>query len=691
MGGSEKGLAEIWPKANALSADPQKVFPLNKPSIQKKRVSLSQLINKLNHSNFRGDPLLVTLKHKIYGNNLALLAEPQPCFDEMLECRWLDQDGDTQRFKNYDIVKLVMTDGRSSVQIEPSIVDIDAQQLTCRLPEESHETSARSIRRHPCRSIDVQLTSNGASFSGELVDYSALSFRVTLRAEGHLSFDWVNKSIPVNVTLSRAGEVIYIGDCTILRQGTGHDAREFVLKPNREQVQRFLPKEFRPERRELIPNPVLVIKHPLTGKTVSLKVHNLSGTGFGVIEPLTDAVLLPGMILPEVAIQFSTRIHLMCKAQVIHRQITDGYVYSGLGILDIDIQDHLDLVGMLYQAKDPDTLIGNRVDLDALWNFFFETGFIYPSKYQYVADNKDRFKETYRRLYECNPTIARHFIHMDHGQIHGHFAMLRLYEKTWVNQHHAALPHSNHAGLIVMGRMTEFINEVYSLRASNFRYSCGYYRADNRFPERFYGRFARKIDNPKICSVDPFAFISFEASTPDPDWEADGRWKISQSTVADLQELNGFYNQASGGGMSLAATDMLPESLDSGSLKEEYAKLDFKREIHRMSVRKNGELKAVMAINITDVGMNLSELGNAAHLYVIDGAGFGKSDLRQMMSLVAVKFNIERYPIMVYPGEFLEKIEIPAEKTYKLMTVNLAHWDDYMRYTTDFLKKAKLN
>jgi hypothetical protein len=359
--------------------------------------------------------------------------------------------------------------------------------------------------------------------------------------------------------------------------------------------------------------------------------------------------------------------------------------------LDIDIQDHLDLVGMLYQAKDPDTLIGNRVDLDALWNFFFETGFIYPSKYQYVADNKDRFKETYRRLYECNPTIARHFIHMDHGQIHGHFAMLRLYEKTWVNQHHAALPHSNHAGLIVMGRMTEFINEVYSLRASNFRYSCGYYRADNRFPERFYGRFARKIDNPKICSVDPFAFIGFEASTPDPDWEAKGRWKISQSTVADLQELNGFYNQASGGGMSLAATDMLPESLDSGSLKEEYAKLDFKREIHRISVRKNGELKAVIAINITDVGMNLSELSNAAHLYVIDGAGFGKSDLRQMMSLVAVKFNIERYPIMVYPGEFLEKIEIPAEKTYKLMTVNLAHWDDYMRYTTDFLKKAKLN
>jgi len=32
-----------------------------------------------------------------------------------------------------------------------------------------------------------------------------------------------------------------------------------------------------------------------------------------------------------------------------------------------------------------------------------------------------------------------------------------------------------------------------------------------------------------------------------------------------------------------------------------------------------------------------------------------------------------------------------ADKTYTLMTVNLAHWDDYMRHTTDFLKRAKLN
>ncbi len=446
----------------ALSTETQKVISLPNASLEKK-VSLSQLINKLNHSNFQGEPVLVNLRHRTYGHALALYAAPQPCIDELLECRWLDQESDDQRFKNYDLVSMVMTDGRRSVQIEPNVVNIDARQVTCRLPDEAQESAVRAIRRYRGRNIKVQLTSSGATFSGDLIDYNGFFFRVRLRAEPPSSFDWISRTVPVNVTLLRDGEPVYIGDCKLVRHGEGYDECDFVLQPTREMVQRFKAKEFRPERRELIPNPSLVFKHPLTGKTVTLKVSDLSGTGFGVVEQLTEAVLLPGMILPEVGIHFTSRIRLMCKAQVIHRKSEGDFVYSGLGILDIDIQDHLDLVGILYQAKDPDTMVANCLDLDALWDFFFETGFIYPSKYQRVSENKDLFKATYEKLYEGNPTISRHFIHMDHGQIQGHFAMLRLYEKTWINHHHAALPNSNKAGLIVMGRMTEFINEVSSL------------------------------------------------------------------------------------------------------------------------------------------------------------------------------------------------------------------------------------
>ncbi len=275
-----------------MSTEPQKVISLPNPSAQKK-VPLSQLINKLNHSNFQGEPVLVNLKHRVYGHSLALYATPQPCVDELLECRWLTQEDDDLRFKNYDLVNLVMTDGRRSVQIVPNVVNMDARQVTCRLPEESKESATRAIRRYRVKDIQVQLTSGGATFPGVLVDYNGFFFRITLRAEAPSSFEWINRTVPVNVTLLRGGEPVYNGDCKVLRHGEGHDERDFVLQPTREMVQRFKAKEFRPERRELIPNPSLVFKHPLTGKTVTLKVNDLSGTGFGVVEQRTEAILLP--------------------------------------------------------------------------------------------------------------------------------------------------------------------------------------------------------------------------------------------------------------------------------------------------------------------------------------------------------------------------------------------------------------
>jgi hypothetical protein len=439
-----------------------------------------------------------------------------------------------------------------------------------------------------------------------------------------------------------------------------------------------------------MPNPTLVFKHPLSGRTVTLKVIELSGTGCSVMEPANNSVLLPGLVLPEVWLHFSGRIKLPFRAQIIHRLDKGNAVLSGVAILDIDIQDHLDLVAMLYSARDPDTIVSGRVDLDDLWDFFFETGFIYPSKYSLVAENKEQFKATYVKLYEESPTIARHFVHMDLGKIQGHFAMLRLYEKTWVNHHHAALHNSNKAGLIVMGRMTEFINDVYSLRANNFLYSAGYYRCDNKFPVRFFGGFVEKMNNPQVSSADIFELITHEAHALRDDWEADGRWQLARTTVADLVELNGYYNKVSGG-LTLSATDMQPEDLVGGTLSAEYSKFGFRRELHRLSVRKDGMLKAIVAVNLAETGLNLSELSNITQIYLVDNYGFTRKDFELLLSLIALKFGLSRIPVMVFGKGTLERIGIGVEKTYHLMVVNISCWDEYMRYTQEFLKKAKLS
>jgi hypothetical protein len=241
----------------------------------------------------------------------------------------------------------------------------------------------------------VSVVCNSAIYQGQLVDFNAFYFRVALRAIPPQTFDWVGSQVPLNVTLRNGdGDIIYVGDCRIVRQGSGEEIRDYVLEPTRSLCPRYKAKEFRSERHEFLPKLNVVFIHPITQKMMNLKMVDLSGTGFSLTEHYDEATLLPGMVLRDVGIQLTNRSKLSCTAQVIHRTLKKNtpMVHVGLAILDINTQQHMELVSMLQQAKDPDTYVSAQVDPEILWDLFFETGFIYPEKYVTLSENKSAFK-----------------------------------------------------------------------------------------------------------------------------------------------------------------------------------------------------------------------------------------------------------------------------------------------------------
>ncbi len=74
------------------------------------------------------------------------------------------------------------------------------------------------------------------------------------------------------------------------------------------------------------------------------------------------------------------------------------------------------------------------------------------------------------------------------------------------------------------------------------------------------------------------------------DWDEDGRWELAKVRRGDLEDLQGFYEKVSGG-LLLDAIDMSPAAFEHNTLSEEYAKAGFRREIHRLAIRKNGNSK----------------------------------------------------------------------------------------------------
>ena len=591
------------------------------------------------------------------------------------------------------LFQLLVPDGQQLLQVPAELIRLDDEGAEFKLPEECFEVGSRKVTRHQCQEIQAQLIQNGTIFNGSLLDFNAVSFRVQVTATPPQTFQWLNLESPTTVLLTNQSETFFTGDCRILHQTRGQKMREFVLEPVRSEIHRFKHKEFRSARQRVSPSPDIVFRHPFTGKMINLKAIDLSGSGFSVEEDAHQSVLLPGLMIPELQLSFANSIRLNCKAQVVYRKKVkpgkdDSSIRCGFAMLDMDTDKHIQFIALLQQAEDQHSYMCNKVEMDDLWDFFFETGFIYPHKYEYIQRYKEQIKETYEKLYTHNPNIARHFIYQDKGKILGHMAMLRFYDNAWLIHHHAARNSDyNKAGLMVLNQIGRFNTDSHRLYSIHMDFVMCYYRPANKFPNRVFGGAYRNIKNRKICSQDQFAYFHVDASEDRQDVD-DHQWEVVAATDEDLRELANFYEHESGG-LMINALNLEPGNTDQTELTAEYRKLGFKRARYLYTLKRFGNLKAVFIVNVSDIGLNLSDLTNCIKVMVIDPHNLHASVLVKTISMLMRQSGQKSMPVLLFPVEYADELSMPMEKKYNLWVMSPQYSDDYFRYLNRLLQFMK--
>ncbi len=460
----------------------------------------------------------------------------------------------------------------------------------------------------------------------------------------------------------------------------GRAGRKLVLAPNFNNIRRYRPKEFRNDRRILSPVPAVRFQHPFTGKPVHLQVKDMSGTGLCVEEFFERSILLPGMQIPELSIEIANHFVLKCRAQVLHRNVVRGdrdenTVRIGIVLLDMAMEDQAKLSSFLHQAVNDMLRVGGTIDMEELWRFFFETGFIYPSKYLSMEARKEEFKRTNEKLYQDSPSIARHFLIQDKGQIFGHMSMCRFYTNSWIIHHHAASRDGyGTAGIEVLNQAGRYCNEFHSHPSTHMDYLMCYFRKENRFPFRVFGNIARDIEDPKGSSLDTFAYLRLPSET-----ENDAPpFQLFPARDEDFAELRRYYEGVSGG-LMLDALDLDKGDESDGEITAEYTRQGFRRERHVFCLRQGGRLAAVMSITLSNLGLNLSDLTNCVHVIVLDGEWLHPKTLFSGLRTLLSHYGAEDVPILAYPVDYLDGHAIPYEKKYILWVVNLDHSDAYFR------------
>jgi hypothetical protein len=275
--------------------------------------------------------------------------------------------------------------------------------------------------------------------------------------------------------------------------------------------------------------------------------------------------------------------------------------------------------------------------------------------------------------------MARHFIYQDKGRILGHMATIRFYNNSWMIHHHAASRTSfTMAGLVVLDQIGKFIIDSHRLYSTKMNFVFCYYRVENKFPAVVFGGASRNIDDPKGCSLDTFFYFHFRR-TSYMETEAAPPWRLVKANEEDLSELKNFYEYNSGG-LMLAAFEIEPDSTDINELAEVYTKAGLKRKRYLFSLKRDNVLKAIFILNISDVGLNLSELTNSITVIVIDPDKLSKKVFYSALSSKLKKFKQNEIPVLIYPDSYGEAAGISPEKAYNLWILNMKYTDRYLSY-----------
>ena len=431
-----------------------------------KVIDEKSLTNTLNHIHFMDGHLLVQLRHPRYDETVLIKARPDPCLSSKLVCHFADENLAGINLKGYKILNLIIDDGQSVIFVPALLNRMDKESFSVRLPKESYAVKQRRTKRHLCKGVDAELVQGGRLIKGELLDFSPQGFRIGLPRTSSRTFDWSTHSDALTMLQLHSGQqVFFSGSCSCIRRHETPSFMEVVLIPSEDQAKRSDRKQLRNPAQNIYSTPVIIFEHPLLGKRMQLDVSDISTSGFSVYEKEEEGILIPGMIIPELMIEFVGAVKLKCSAQVVYRLEEDKReVRSGFAILDMDIDGYTRLVHILANSIDPYSRVSNKVDMDALWEFFFETGFIYPKKYGLIQSQKEEFKETYRSLYNDNPDIARHFVYQRNGRLYAHISMVRAYERAWMIHHHAARSvEGRRAGFAVLKQIVLYLNDMHRL------------------------------------------------------------------------------------------------------------------------------------------------------------------------------------------------------------------------------------
>lgn len=361
--------------------------------------------------------------------------------------------------------------------------------------------------------------------------------------------------------------------------------------------------------------------HPfLDHALLTFRIADLSNSGLSIVMDENMQSLPKGLLVYDASIQlpFKPRLQTSFKVtsvQDIETEDDFGQQYVqrvGLQLLDLTPDTLKEITNFVQRDKSEYLIDASDDDYNQLWEFYFETGFIYGSKRKQIQNYAKEVFRTYRKLLTSNTSLLKKILYKQDGEIKGHVNAVKIFDHTLIVQHLSALKASGaSAAQGVIRGMTSFLLDYQANKKVSNRYICSYYRPDNLYPSLVFGETAKLINNEAICWTRIYDFCLPSEQQVDVSEEVISR----DASVEDLKNLETLLIEQNEHAL-IRVESLTRESFLNLKVSKEYERIGLYR-YRKVFVAHDSDTNATgyAVCTYSSPGINFSELTNSVKFF----------------------------------------------------------------------------
>jgi hypothetical protein len=361
---------------------------------------------------------------------------------------------------------------------------------------------------------------------------------------------------------------------------------------------------------------------PLAGEPVRRPVLDINAAGLAFLAGYRHDLFPIGTVLPELRLHvagdtvLTTRGRVVSHAPVAAGSGSDDAFKCGVQFEQLTPLEQAGIANAVLNAGFPGVHDARDLDFDGLWAFLRECGFLYPEKEAKLRPVLPEIRRTLSTLLQRPNPALQTLLFKTGDQLQGHISAVRSYRNTWFVQHLAA--RKDGPGRLAAARMLSLGIVEFSHQVPEMEWLRMWFRPNNKWPARVFGRFARLNFDPNTCDIRTYNYLVAPA-TSGPAEAPPAGLVVAPATAEDRAWIEAWF-VSTAQSIALRADDLCRDRLlleDTSRLYRSLG-LERRREVY-VARRRGGAVAGFAFAEIASLGLNFSELTNGLRVFVPDG------------------------------------------------------------------------